>query len=169
MLLWIALLNIGCRMDQYFGSSCQTSWFFEHNYSTVLQKVIDHSRISTTQKVKFLKRFLKKTSELVRFTKEILNRKPYVFSSEDWQSTVTGEFSASFIHPLFPKLSHSEVDITRKALLLNSFAKLILYLTRFYGVLISKENLKRWIQHAHYISPSIIWQQTTASLNNGIP
>lgn len=50
---------------------------------------------------------------------------------------------ASFIHPLFPKLSHSEVDITRKALLLNSFAKLILYLTRFYGVLISKENLKR--------------------------
>lgn len=49
----------------------------------------------------------------------------------------------SFIHPLFPKLSHSEVDITRKALLLNSFAKLILYLTGFYGVLISKENLKR--------------------------
>ena len=49
----------------------------------------------------------------------------------------------SFIHPLFPELSHSEVDITRKALLLNSFAKLILYLTRFYGVLISKENLKR--------------------------
>lgn len=75
----------------------------------------------------------------------------------------------SFIHPLFPELSHSEVDITRKALLLNSFAKLILYLTRFYGVLISKENLKRWIQHVHYISPSIIWQQTTASLNNGIP
>ena len=75
----------------------------------------------------------------------------------------------SFIHPLFPKLSHSEVDITRKALLLNSFTKLILYLTRFYGVLISKENLKRWIQHVHYISPSIIWQQTTASLNNGIP
>lgn len=89
-----------CRMDQYFGSSCQTSWFFEQNYSTVLQKVIDHSRISITQKVKFLKRFLKKTSELVRFTKEILNRKPYIFSSEDWQSTVTGEFSEAccFFH-----------------------------------------------------------------------
>lgn len=48
------------------------------------------------------------------------------------------KYDVSFIHPLFPRSTYAKEDTTERALLLNSFAKLVL----FSGILMFRENLK---------------------------